>query len=271
MSYEVISPPEPADSWPEHIELVAGTFDRSGEVMFESTGWPWSEGRRTDSWVELEWEQMSFRITPERVIIDAVDPQRAVDLQWNIVQATAYELGHTSTMHGFMAGTPSGAGVAVLGLSGAGKTTTGRALLAAGCDLVADDLIILHEEGVRVGRPFVRRADTDHPADQLDIGGKFREPAKTVSTPVPLTDILVLCPDDVPQRTPLDPMTATDLLLKGAYVPFEVSTTSARTRLVTVLDLVSSGVRVRAARSRSATPEEFAAELIDQAENSAKA
>lgn len=239
--------------------------------MFESTGEPWSEGRRNEATVELEWEDGRFRVTRNRIIIDAEDPTAAVDTYWNILIAAAYELAGTPTLHGFMAATPLGNGVAVLGLSGAGKTTTGRALLANGCTLVADDLIILDKDGIPQGRPFVRRADVECSEDQLDIGGKFREPAPTVVDPVPLTDVLVLCPEDVPQRTPLDAMSSMNLLLQGSYVPFEVSTTSPKTRLATILAMVSSGVRVSAARSRTAAPDEFAVELIDQADRSASA
>jgi len=239
--------------------------------MFESTGWPWSVGRRSDGCVELEWEDASFRITSDQIIIQADDPTAAVDLNWNILIATAYELGGTPALHGFMAATPSGQGVAVLGLSGAGKTTTGRALLAQGCTLVADDLIILDEVAIPAGRPFVRRADVDCQDDELDIGGKFREPAEITTTPVELTDMLVLCPDDVPQRTPLDALPAVNLLLQGSYVPFEVSPTSAKKRLSMMLAMLSKGVRVSAARSRTATPEEFARDLIDQAARSASA
>lgn len=271
MTLEHVEPPAPSHCWPPHIELVAGTFSRSGTVMFESTGWPWSEGRRSDDAVELEWEDVSFRITSNQIIIQADDPTAAVDLHWNILMATAYELGGIPALHGFMAATPAGHGVAVLGLSGAGKTTTGRALLAQGCTLVADDLIILDGRGIPAGRPFVRRADVECSEDQLDIGGKFREPTNTTASTVPLTDMLVLCPDDVPQRTPLAPLPAVNLLLQGSYVPFEVSATSARTRLTTMLAMLSNGVRVSAARSRTATPEEFARDLIDQAARSASA
>ncbi len=109
------------------------------------------------------------------------------------------------------------------------------------------------------------------PAAHLRQIAEFREPAETSIDPVSLTDILVLCPEDVPQRTPLDEMASMNLLLQGSYVPFEVSTTSPKTRLATILAMVSSGVRVSAARSRTATPDEFAVELIDQADRSANA
>lgn len=266
-----LTPPWPADRWPSHVELVAGTFESSGQVMFESTGWPWSQGRRSDDAVELEWEDMSFRVTADRIVVDAPDPEAAIDLHWNILQAAAYELDGTPSLHGFIAATPSGHGVAVLGLSGAGKTTTGRALLSSGCTLVADDLIVLHEDGIRLGRPFVRRADADCAYEDLDVGGKLRVPSPTVDAPVQLTDMLVLTNEEVPQLRPLDPMASANLLLQSAYVPFEVSPTSARARLTTVMSMLTSGVRVIAARPRSATPEQFARALIDQAESSASA
>jgi len=232
--------------------------------MFESAGGDWSEGRRSDDWVELEWEDERFRLTRDRVIIDSDDPTGAVDLYWNILLATVRELRGTPAIHGFMAVTPSKKGIAVLGQSGAGKTTTGLALLDLGCKLVADDLIVLEAGGVPTGRPFVRQIDPDAPDEALDIGGKVRIPAPTANAPVPLSNVLVLCPEDVPQLQPLDSLTATNLLLQGSYVPFEVSAGTARTRLEWVLKMLNSGVTVSAARSRTRTPHEFASYLIDQ-------
>jgi hypothetical protein len=271
MTERTVAPPEPANCWPSDLELVSKSFDPGGEIMFESTGRVWSEGRRGDQWVQLDWEYSRFHLTQDRVTIDAAEPTSAVDLYWNILLATVYELRGRPAIHGFMAESPEGAGLAVLGLSGSGKTTTGRALLDLGCRLVADDLIIIERQGVLPGRPFVRRADAYAPKEKLDIGGKYRVPAETSSDPVPLTNILVLCPDDVPQLTPLDSMTAANLLLQGTYVPFEVSTTSARRRLEAVLEMLHSGVTVSAAKSRTAPPHDFANYLLDQAAASSSA
>ena len=85
MTYQHVLPPEPEGCWPANIELVSGTFETSGETMFESAGGDWSEGRRSDDWVELEWEDERFRLTRDRVIIDSDDPTGAVDLYWNIL------------------------------------------------------------------------------------------------------------------------------------------------------------------------------------------
>ena len=214
------SPLAPPDGWPADISLVVGPMPDLLAPALTTTVEPICTCRRSGDACQLEWKAARFHITADAVLIDARDPLRAIDHFWNPVLAAVTELRGVPTLHGFMAADPTGRGLAIVGSSGAGKSTTGSLLIAQGCRLVADDLIILEPDGVPAGRPFVRRVASDG-TGPLDSGGKHRVPVMTAAKKVPLARVLVLRKEWAGPPGPVNGVEAFQLLLKNSHLPFE--------------------------------------------------
>ena len=257
-------PPEPAECWPDDLKLEAGPVTPEGDVVFSSTGEPWSVARRREDEILLEWSDVRFAISTNRIIVDAEQPRAMADLYWNTLIATAFELRGVTCLHGFEVQSPDGMGIVVVGLSGAGKTTTGKALLARGCTLVADDLVALDVGGRPTSRPFVRRVLNPGETTPTDIGGKVREPYELAKTIPALRRVLSLDErvehDDIQQAVPME---FVDHLLRSPHVPFEISLQSAQRRLTTAA-AIQSTASLYIARPQSRTPEEFADLLLGE-------
>lgn len=254
-------PIEPPAEWPADVGLSAADLGQHGEIAFTGSAEPWSRAYRAADSVQLEWREVRFRVSADNVLVDADDPLRMVDLYWNCLISAVEELRGTPTFHGFMALDRLGRGLAVIGSSGAGKTTTGLALLDAGCRLVCDDLIVLRPDGVPPGRPFVRRLPGGFRGEALDVGGKSRLATEVAERPVRLTRVLALVATDLPPLEPLGTMAKLDLLLRNPYMPFDSNTDGARARLDTLVAL-SEEIEVAAAAPRSTSPEALAAWLM---------
>lgn len=257
-----ITPPEPTECWPEDLSITATSLSPRGDLVFESTGAPWSVARRVPGGVQLQWDNVHFEVTATSVLVDGSEPREMVDLYWNTLVAAVLELRGVTCLHGFMVESPAGEGLAVLGLSGAGKTTTGRALLDRGCSLVCDDLLALQAGATPHGRPFFRRIAEAGEAGPFDIGGKIREPQPLTSRIPVLRSVLSLderVTDDTIQRA--GPIDAIDHLLRNPYLPFEITPGTATRRVETAVQLIST-CAVHYARPRSRTPGEFADFLL---------
>lgn len=261
MELTELRPPEPIESWPVNLALFSGEIVNRGESVFEGTGEPWSTARRFDGGVQLEWEGVQFEVSAEKIIVCATNPVESVDLYWNTLVAVVFELRGITCLHGFMVEAPNGEGLAVLGNSGAGKTTTGRALLEHGCTLVCDDLVTLSSGVPPMGRPFVRRLPEANEIATLDVGGKIREPYPLALAVPELQRALVLDKSAADDGTRLEPMKALDHLLRNPYVPMEISHDSAARRLGAIVEEISA-LEVIAARPKSRTPQEFADLLL---------
>ena len=259
----MMSPPDPAHCWPKGLAIASAAIERTGRTVFSGSGEPWSEARRIDGGVQLEWDGVHFQITKDLVLVDSEDPDSMVDLYWNTLVATALELRGVTCLHGFMVEGPGGEGLAVIGVSGAGKTTTGRALLDLGCTLVCDDLLAVDPGKPPYSRPFFRRVPEVGERVALDIGGKAREP-QALSEQIPaLTRILSLDDRiDGNEITLAGPVASIDHILRSPYVPFEITTDSAKRRLATATSFVGSTEMI-IGRPRSRTPEQFATILLD--------
>ena len=257
-------PPDPVESWPKGLALETSVIRQRGTPAFEGTGEPWSTARRFDGGVQMEWADVRFELTASKILVDAQHPVVAVDLYWNTLVATVLELRGITCLHGFMVEGPEGAGLAVLGNSGAGKTTTGRALLDLGCTLVCDDLVAIGAGARPVGRPFVRRLPEKDEQSVLDVGGKVREPQPLAATVPALSRALVLDEGASEGGARLSHMEAVDHLLRNPYVPMEISRESAERRLRTILEQIAV-IDVIAAKPKSRTPGQFAGLLLSGA------
>ena len=261
---DIIEPPEPAECWPDDLTLHAGSIEPAGKLVFESTGEPWSVARRNGDEIQLEWSDVRFAISANRIVVDADRPQLMVDLYWNTLIATAFELRGITCLHGFEVLAPDGSGLAIVGLSGAGKTTIGTALLARGCTLVADDLIALHSGTRPTSRPFVRRVPRPGEKTPTDIGGKVREPYEIAKAIPELRRVLSLDErikhDEIREA---NPMNFIDHLLRSPHVPFEISRETAQRRLKTAA-AIQSRTTLFIARPRSRSPEQFAKLLMSR-------
>lgn len=257
-----LQPPDPVACWPDDLTLEAGPVAPEGDLVFESTGEPWSVARRRGDEILLEWSDVRFAVSTNRIVVDAAQPRAMADLYWNTLIATAFELRGVTCLHGFEVQSPDGTGIVVVGLSGAGKTTTGKALLARGCILVADDLVALDAGGRPTSRPFVRRVLNPGEKTPTDIGGKVREPYAIAETIPELRRVLSLDErvehDEIKEAGPME---FVDHLLRSPHVPFEISVESAQRRLATAA-AIQSTASLYIARPRSRTPEEFADLLL---------
>ncbi len=254
------------DHWPIDLTLdVMDEYRCTGETAFVGRAEPWSRAFRTDGTVWLEWRDARFEVSSTSVLVDAENPVEAVDLYWNTLIATGREIQGTPTMHGFVASGPDGRGLAVVGHSGAGKTTTGASLLDAGCDLVCDDLIILHPDGLPAGRPFVRHVRPPSSDAPVDVGGKERRAATLHNEPTMLGRILVLTDHAEPTPSVVSGMKALDLLLQHPYLPFEAQAGGGAQRLSVIAALLQT-VEVIAAKPRSLPAGEFAKLLLSSSD-----
>jgi hypothetical protein len=245
--------PLPLDAGPATVEVVKGRVLPHGELLWQAPPPLAFACRRDKSAIVLDWPTARFRVDPERVVVDADDDRDAVALLipvvWSVVLA-----GHGyEALHG-CAAARDGRAVAVLGASGAGKSTAALTLIDRGWRVITDDLLALDAAGLAVpGPPFVRICP-DRAAGrggEPDAGGKFRIPAPSCPEPVPLAAIVVL-DDQFDRDTPLRGAAAASALLGQIYSPIDTHPGQSRRRFELALGLVDS-VPIYGAPPRSLT------------------
>jgi hypothetical protein len=147
-----------------------------------------------------------------------------------------------------------GHGLAVLGTSGAGKSTTALRLIELGFRVVADDLLVFGQGFQAIpGPPFIRlRPDqAEGQAGQWDSAGKFRCAVPTCDQPIPINQIVVL--DDTVEHTgPVSGARGVDLLIRNMASGF-VLFPNQRTNRFALATAVAGRIPLLAARSRSLT------------------
>lgn len=200
---------------------------RPGPVV--RTGCPvWSSNDSLDITIErhpstttITFADAVFTVDPTGVTYQAPDPQRTLDTFYNPILAVVLPFHQRVALHGLVVDIDR-TRVAVVGESGAGKTTLGRQFLARGGTLVADDLLALDTTGVaHPGPPFIRVVDPV-PGAPIDPGGKHRlaqDPTPLAASPV---DVFVILDREYHQPQPLDLVEALDGLLARPYVPATV-------------------------------------------------
>lgn len=179
----------------------------------------------------LSWPGVRFRVTADRVIVDASHPAAAAELlvpaAWSVVLA----LRGQEALHGCVVAGERQA-VAVLGASGTGKSTAGLALLDRGWRLVTDDLLACDAGGrVLPGPPFLRLTPDRAAgwAGRQDEDGKRRVAALACSAPVLLTAVVVLA-DEYGACARLTGLAAVRALLGQAYSPLPLHPDQPRRR-----------------------------------------
>ncbi|HEU0114958.1 MAG TPA: hypothetical protein VFQ80_09785 [Thermomicrobiales bacterium] len=237
------------------VEIVEGLVASRGAVVWRAAPPFDFVCRRDGAATILEWPEARFRVTASRVVVDARDRDAAALLLVPAVWAVVMTARGCESLHG-CAVAHEGQGIAVLGASGAGKSTAGLTMRDRGWRVVTDDLIAFDAAGRAIpGPPFVRlRPDHGAARDgEPDVGGKFRLATRQCSEAVPLTAVIALH-DDYVECAPLHGSAAVAALLDQVYAPMVTHDGQAQRRFELALDLVAR-TRVYGAPPRSLTAE----------------
>lgn len=170
---------------------------------------------RSPDQFELSWGGLSFTIEPRRINVrGSLADQLVADLVFGAVWSFALFLHDIPAFHAH-AVLLGHRGIAIMGASGAGKSTAGTHLRDLGATLISDDILALDASGAaQPGAPWTRlvvpgATDTLH---------KVRVPAELVDGPVPITDVVVLDPRfDTTKR--VSGAAAVDAILSHTYNP----------------------------------------------------
>ncbi|MBA2277740.1 MAG: hypothetical protein H0W06_08240 [Chloroflexia bacterium] len=201
----------------------------------------------------MSWPEVRFRVGFDRVVVDTNDDESAADLLVPAVWSVLLALRGQEALHG-CAVEQSGRALAILGDSGAGKSTVGHMLIKRGWRVVTDDLLTVDAEGdVQPGPPFLRLNPNQRrqQVQTLDTGGKVRMYGPTCTRRVPLGALIVLAPEYRRPRR-LTGMAAASALLTQNYNPLPIHSDHARRRFDMAVDLAGR-VPVYGAPPRSLT------------------
>lgn len=198
-----------------------------------------------------------FTLSPTQIVIDA-SSSIAADLLVFFAWPLLLSMLGKESLHGCVV-ERSGHGLAVLGTSGAGKSTTALRLIDLGFRVVADDLLVFSNSfHAFPGPPFIRlRPDQAEGQTGLwDPAGKFRCSVPSCDQPVPIEQIVVL--DDTVKNTgPVSGAQAVDLLIRNMASGF-VLFPNQRTNRFELATAVAGRIPLLAAKSRSLTPDVLA-------------
>ncbi len=237
------------------VEIVEGAVTPRGAALWRAEP-PFAFACfRDDDAIVLDWPEARFRVAATRVVVDASDRIVAagmlVPAVWSVVMAAR----GVESLHG-CAVARAGRAVAVLGASGAGKSSAGLAMLDRDWHVVTDDLLVLDDAGRAVpGPPFLRLCTNgEHGrAGEPDAGGKLRVATPGVPAPVPLTGMVILH-DDYTECVRLRGSAAVAALLDQVYAPMVTHADQSRRRFELAVDLAAR-TAVFGAPPRSLTPE----------------
>lgn len=235
------------------VEIVEGRVVPGGTVLWREASPFAFTCLRDAATVVLAWPEARFRISTERVVVDARDKRAATDLLIPAVWSVVLAAHGREALHG-CAVERGGRAVAVLGASGTGKSTAGLALLDRGWRLLTDDLLALDAAGNAVPGPPFMRLCPDRGAGRIgewDAAGKLRLAASTCSEPVPLAAMVVLA-DEYAWGARLRGAAAVAALLNQVYNPVLTHPGQGRRRFDLALDIVDR-VPIYGATPRSLT------------------
>ncbi len=189
--------PLPQNFDPPQVEVVLGHVAGDGVLLFDTDGPVPFACYQQGKAIVLAWSGIRFRIVPGRVVVDTEDHRTAAHLLVPAVWSVVLAAHQRESLHG-SAVEHGGRAVAILGLSGSGKTTAAQALINRDWRLVSDD-VLTFDDDLRVvpGPPWMRFLP-DHGGAWPgipDLGGKLRVHPPTRSHPVPLVAMVIMAPE----------------------------------------------------------------------------
>lgn len=212
---------------------------------------------RQDRQIVLEWPGARFGVAVDSITVDLADPGFPVELYLNPVWSVLLAARGQDALHG-CAVARGGRALAIHGISGSGKTTSGLALLDRGWQLVTDDLVTFDDNALVVpGPPFVRLLP-DRAGDRagtVDGAGKLRYHASACAEAVPLAAMIVLA-DEYAACARLTGLAAAHAILAQSYNPILTHPHQAARRFERALDLATR-VPVFGAPPRSLSAEQL--------------
>ncbi len=190
-------------------------------------------------------------------MVDAEDHVTAAHLLMSAVWSVVLSAHQRESLHG-SAVEQGGHAVAIMGLSGSGKTTAAHLLIKRGWRLVSDDLLTFDDD-LRVipGPPWMRFLPGDGSGlpSLPDAGGKVRAYPPTSLQPVPLAAMIIMAPE-YERCVRLSGTSAAAALLQQVYNPVLTHPGQVERRFDLVHDLVDR-IPIYGAAPRSLSAEQI--------------
>ena len=238
----------------------SGTVEVSGTAHWESGDATEIALHRTPAAAIVSFGLHRLRIDSAGVVFDTQALGPTLDLNYNPLAAFLLPFHGRIALHAFVVDV-GGRRIAILGETGAGKTTLGRELLCRGGRLVADDLLALDGEArAHGGPPFVRVVDPVDGVD-LDVGGKHRCPVQAEAVEARPVDRFIVLDPEASEPAELDPVAAIDRLLARPYSPAAAMAEELLLRL-DIVQLAVGDARTMALPPKWGTPVAMADEVL---------
>ena len=241
----------------KQLEIRVGIVEPRGMALYESTDPSTFGCYKHHDELFLVWDDVRFSVTRDRVVVDAEHEESAAQLLLPAVWSVVLSAHQRESLHG-SAVARLGRGVAVLGQSGSGKSTSAWGMIQRNWLLVSDDLLTFDADlKVVPGPPWLRLLQGEDNGERafFDPGGKVRMNTPTVSCPVPLSAVIILDPH-YERCTRLTGTSAVSAMLQHIYNPVLTQDGQARRRFELIHALASS-VSIYAAPPRSLSPQQI--------------
>ncbi|MGI8644325.1 MAG: hypothetical protein ACR2LS_09455 [Thermomicrobiales bacterium] len=212
--------PLPVSEGESEVTVTLGEVMAGGDLLWRTEPPLAFACYRRDDTIILDWPEARFAIEADRVVVDPAEPAFAVDLFLNPVWSVVLAARGRQALHACVV-ERDGLALSIHGVSGAGKTTSGLALLDRGWRLVTDDLLAFDADcRVVPGPPFIRLLPDriTGRAGQIDSAGKLRYRPALCENPVRLSAMLVL-DDEHPTCMRLTGLAAVNAVLAQVYNP----------------------------------------------------
>jgi hypothetical protein len=239
------------------VEVVLGPVPVAGVLLFEAEDpFPFA-CYQLGEMIVLAWTGIRFGVVPGRVVVDTEDHRTAAHLLVPAVWSVVLSTHQRESLHG-SAVEQGGHAVAILGLSGSGKTTAAHLLIKRGWRLVSDDLLTFDDDLLVIpGPPWMRFVSGDGSGLPTlpDAGGKVRAHPPTSPQPVPLAAMIIMA-HEYERCVRLSGTAAAVALLQQVYNPILTHPGQVQRRFDLVHDLVNR-IPIYGAPPRSMSAEQI--------------